>query len=127
MNKEIYLLLKMARRRLLAARGVVRRGYYEIALHYYYLVTFYLMKALVLNEGFVTPKRAGYVAAFHRLCVNNDKAPRSYGRLVNELGDRTIKGIYKYRRITRTDVIKFGRFASEFAAFVQNKVRYQGH
>lgn len=81
------------------------------------------MKALVLNEGFVASKRAGYVAAFHRMCVNTDKAPRSYGRLVNELGDRAIKGVYKYRRITRDDAVKFGRFAGEFAAFVRDKIR----
>jgi uncharacterized protein (UPF0332 family) len=84
------------------------------------------MKALVLNEGFVTDRRAGYVAAFHRFYVNKGRVPRSYGRLVNELGDRTIKGIYKYRRITRADARKFGRFANEFAGFVQNFVYRRG-
>jgi uncharacterized protein (UPF0332 family) len=120
---EIYLLLKMARRRLVAAQGVISRGYYEIALHYYYLVVFFLMKALVLNEGVVTRKRAGYVAAFHQLYVKTGKAPRSYGRLVNRLGARAIQGVYKYRRISRDDAVKFGRFANELAGFVENKIR----
>ena len=119
---EIKELLKIAKRRLSYASSTVQAGHYDIAVHDYYLVVFYLMKAFTLNEGFAGPKRAGYVAAFHRLIVKENKVPRSYGRLVHQLSERAIQGMYKYRHITRAEALSFGRFSAEFADLAQSRL-----
>jgi uncharacterized protein (UPF0332 family) len=119
---EIKELLKIAKRRLSHAASTVQAGDYDVAVHDYYLVVFYLMKALTLNEGFAGPKRAGYVAAFHRLIVNENKVPRYSGRLVHRLSERAIQGMYKYRHISRGETLSFGRFLAEFVDLAQNQL-----
>jgi uncharacterized protein len=113
--------LARARESLAEAALLFANNHVRTAVNRLYYACFYAVSALLLAEGYSSPKHSGIRALFDRHWIVPGRLPKQMGRFYRQLFDARQKG--DYADLVTFDRAEVGVWASDAEEFVEQVAR----
>jgi uncharacterized protein len=113
--------LARAKESLAEAELLLANGHVQTAVNRLYFACFYAVSALLLAEGYSSPKHSGVRALFDQRWIGPGRLPKDMGRFYRSLFDSRQKG--DYTDLVTFDPAEVGTWMNEAERFVEQVVR----